>query len=117
MATDRQKAHALIIYFRNAYEKKFGGPPPRFNRHSLSYGFEALVKDYPDRAEEIIDYYIDSYSSPDPTNFTYQYGSIVEAIDDEKNDEKVRKELRRRTRERMMNVTNGGQGVESGGSE
>lgn len=114
MATDRQQAHALITYFQKKYKKYFGVNPPAFNRHALSHGFEALVKDYPAQGEAIIDFYFDSYENPDPGKFIYQYGRVVELMLEAEADEKERRELRRKTIERMNNVSNSSQGDQGG---
>lgn len=114
MATDKQKAHALISYFQKKYREKHGSNPPAFNRHALSWGFEAMVMDYPDRGEEIIDYFFDTYKDHSPTKLTYEYGRIVDAIEEEIVDAKRRAEIRRKTRERMRHVRNRRQGDQGG---
>ena len=114
MATDRQQAHALITYFQRKYIKAFGMSPPGFNRHALAYGFEGLVKDYPGMGEKIIDFYFDNYEDPQPVKFTYEYGKVVTAIQEVEADEAERRAIRKRTIERMKNVTDSGKGPESG---
>lgn len=106
MATDRQQAHALITHFQKKYNKYFGMNPPGFNRHALSHGFEGLVKDYPGMGEKIINFYFDNYSDPDPGKFIYQYGAVVQLMEEIEADERERREIRKRTIERMKSVTN-----------
>lgn len=116
MATDKQKAHALISYFLTKYRDTYGSNPPGFNRHSLSWGFEAMVLDYPGRGEEIIDYYFDAYTEHNPTRLTYEYGKIIDAIEEEAEDERQRLKIRRETRERTKSVVNRRES-DQGGSE
>lgn len=114
MATEKQKAHALIAYFTKKYRELYGRMPPGFNRHALSWGFEAMNADYPGRGQEIIDYFFDVYKEHNPTRLTYDYGKIVDDIEQEAEDERRRAEIRRKTRERMKNVTNRRQSDQGG---
>ena len=116
MATDKQRAHALITYFQKKYKSYFATNPPGFNRHALAHGFENFFKDYPTEAQKIIDFYFDNYLEPDPRKFIYQYGSVVELMMDLERDEQERRELRKKTIERMKNVTNSSQGDQGGNS-
>lgn len=111
MKTDRQQAYALIGYFLKRYQKAYGTTPPGFNRHALSHGFEALVQDYPGRGEEIVDYYFDVYNEHSAVKFTYEYGKIVEQIEQDRADEAERREIRRATQERMRLVINSREGT------
>lgn len=110
MATDRQKAHASISYFLKRYEGIYGANPPGFNRYTLTYGFEAMNKDYPGMDRKIIDFFFDSYEEHNPQTLAYQYGKIVERIEDEEKDAEARREVRRRTQERMKIVTDSREG-------
>ena len=105
MATKRQKAHALITYYLQRYEKKYAGKPRGLNRNKLTFGFEGLIDDYPGQEHAIIDYWFDNYREHDPTRFIYEYGNVVEAILEDEADERERREIRRLTIERMKNVT------------
>jgi hypothetical protein len=102
--TKKQRAHALITRWLNNYETKYGFKPARFNRFALTYGFEALIDDYPGEAEEIIDYYFKVWVVHDPSWFIYHYGEVAEVKWDEEEDAKRRAELRVLTIERMKNV-------------
>lgn len=106
MATDRQRAHAAISYFLKLYKEKFHATPYGFNRHALVHGFESLVKDYSGQENKIIDYYFENYVDPSPNQFVYQYGKVVEGLQEDAEDQARLKELKRKTKERMMNVIN-----------
>lgn len=116
VATDKQKAYALIGYFLKKYKGLYGAAPPGFNRHSLSWGFEGLLADYPDRGEEIVDYFFEVYKEHNPTRLVYDYGKIVEDIEQEAEDKRQRAKLRRKTKERMQSVIDRRQSNQ-GGSE
>lgn len=119
MATKKQQAHALISHFLKRYERLYGMKPPRFNRYALTYGFEALVEDYPAKAKDIIDFYFDSYESHDPVKFVYDYGKIAEWMREGEEDENSRAEIRRRTIERMKqkNVNDSRESDQGGNSQ
>lgn len=110
MATDRQQGHALISHFLKRYKKMYGTNPPGLNRHALVHGFEALHKDYPGMGQDIIDYYFDNYEEHSPIRFTYEYGRVVETIEEAETDRLERLEIRRATKERMRSVTNRSEG-------
>lgn len=114
MATKRQKAHALITYYLKAYKSKYGRQPPGLNRNTLTYGFESLLEDYPGQEHTIIDYWFENYKSHEPQRFIYEYGKVVESLLDAEADEIERREIRKRTIERMKNVASSSQGDQGG---
>lgn len=116
MATKRQKAHALITYYLDRYKKRYGRQPAGLNRNTLTYGFEALLEDYPGQERTIIDYWFDNYESHDPKRFIYEYGKVVESLLEAEADEIERREIRKQTIERMKNVTSSREGNQSGSS-
>lgn len=114
MATNKQKAHANIGYFLKRYNKAYGSPPVGFNRHSLVYGFEAMAADYPGHEKKIIDFYFDNWDEHSPTYLVFNYGKVVVAMQEAEQDEALRREIRRKTKERMKNVTNSRQSDQGG---
>lgn len=106
MATDRQKAYALIGLYKKKYKQVFGADPPGLNRHALSHGFESLVVDYPHHANQIVEYYVENYSNPLPVWLTYNYEKVLESIQESERDEDDRRRIREKTKERMRNVIN-----------
>lgn len=116
VATKKQLAHGLISQFLKRYESMYGTKPTRFNRYALMHGFEALAEDYPHQAAQIIDYYFDNYLSHDPNRFVYDYGKIVEEMDNEADDAAERKRIRKQTIERMKNVRTNSSESDQGGN-
>lgn len=89
MATPKQ-AHALVTYYSQQYEKKYGFKPVA-NRYKARWGFDTVLMDMsPDATIALIDYYFETASpnGHDLEWFFYNYDKLV--IAKQKRDEDVK---------------------------
>jgi len=74
-----QQCHALTTYYISKYTEEVG-KAPLVNRNKTRWGFEAMLLDYtPEQARELIDHYIEHYSTPTIEWFLFNYEKVDEA--------------------------------------
>lgn len=73
-----QQCHALTTYFITKYTE-VNGNKPQANRNKARWGFESILIDYtPEQARELIDFYIDHYTTGLDW-FLFNYEKVDEA--------------------------------------
>jgi hypothetical protein len=101
MATPKQ-AHALVTYFSQQYEKKYG-IKPSVNRYAARWGFDSILMDTDTvGAKALIDYYFETISTNGHSLewFFYNYEKLETAKRKRDEDAAARAVLREQSRVR-----------------
>lgn len=95
-----QQAHALITYFKDAYENT-QGKSLVLNRNKVQYAFKNILIDFsPVEARDLIDFYM-TYPSPNINWFIYNYDEVVRDLEEDKKNREVLARRRQQTSERL----------------
>lgn len=111
MPSTRQQAVQLLNLFERLWKEKYG-KKYRGNRHADQWGFRDMIDDVGmEEAEEVVQYYF-HLSSPDHSRqwLIYNYNKVAEQRIDVEKDKQARRELLRRTKEKMEELNSGESG-------
>lgn len=106
--------HALITYYVNSYEKKYGSKP-NVNRYSARWGFDSILTDISSsKAKSLVDFYFraESPRRHDLDWFFYNYSKLLDNMADADKDAAERVKLREESRKRAEEWSESGkQGI------
>lgn len=101
MADSKQQAHALISYFQNVYQSKFG-KKPIVNRNKLQNLVVNMLKDLTvTEAKKVIDFYIKTDKNPRFLYLCYEYDEVLEQMNLYEKDLERRRALMKQTQKNV----------------
>lgn len=97
-----KQAYALISLFEKEFDKKYSRKP-QINRFREKWGFQDMVTDLGyEYAKDTVEYYFKTGKQGHPITFLLQnYDKIAKFMDEKKQDEAKRAELRAQTAQRV----------------
>lgn len=100
--TVAKQAYALISLYEKCFEKKYHRKP-QVNRFREKWGFQDMIKDLGyDAARETVEYFFRTGKQGHPAAFLLQnYDKINQFMEEKKQDEAKRAELRKQTEEKV----------------
>jgi hypothetical protein len=101
-STATKQTHALISLYVKIWTKKYG-EAPNINRYRERWGFQAMIDDLGyDRSREVVEYYFNTPRIGHPVKYLLlNYDRLDTIMKEIAEDELRRKELRRKTEERV----------------
>jgi len=99
---EAKQAYALISLYEQCFNKKYSRKP-QVNRFREKWGFMDMVADLGyQQSRETVEYYFKTGKQGHPVNFLLQnYDKIAQFMEEKKQDEAKRAELRRITEQRV----------------
>ncbi len=112
LKSEMNEAKSLLNYYKKLYKSRYSSLPV-MNSYKAQWGFKSMVDDLGlASAKQVIEFYFDTDKILHPTSYLFNnYDSIWKRVESYKEDELVRKELRRLTEIRVREWENAQHGT------